>query len=58
MISSRPASIVWPIARLTRRMKDVAFIPKQISVASLALRKLATFSRAVAMTRSTIRLFS
>ena len=45
MISSRCAS-VWPMARLTRRMNEVAFMPKAISSGRCALTKAATLSRA------------
>jgi hypothetical protein len=54
----RPGSIVCPMARLIMRMNDVAFIPKHTSEGSVAFSHAATFSRAVAMTRSTSRLFS
>ena len=47
MISSRSPSIC-PIARLTVRMKDVAFIPKAISSGRRALTKAATRERACA----------
>ena len=50
MISSRVLSreIIWPMPRLTRRMKEVAFMPKQISAVSRALMSSATLSRASA----------
>src|SRR6266567_679984 len=38
--------IVCPTARLTKRMKDVAFMPKAISLASRAFTKSATLCRA------------
>ena len=46
------------MARLTRRMNEVAFMPKATSEGSPAFSQAATFSRAPAMTRSTWRLFS
>ena len=49
---------VWPIARLTMRMNEVAFMPKQTSSGRAALIRIATLSRASATDWSTARLFS
>ena len=49
---------VCPIARLTNRMKEVAFMPNAISLASRAFTRSATLCRARATVASTSMLFA